>query len=358
MASSKRFIVAGLGRLPQFAHAASTDDFVFVSGTLGTVGHEGLAHGGIGAETKQALKNIEQILGEAGAGFRDVLKMNVFIADMADFAGMNEAYDGFFPGTPPARITVGGVALAFDARVEIDCIAQRTSAPAAPGRLTKTGFVPYQGDSLYYEIIGEGGIPLVLCHGATTDHASWRPQVSHFAAGRPVVSCDHRGQGRSTDRAGRAGTAAADLIAVLDHLGIAEADFVGESAGGRTVVEVALARPGLVRSLTLTGAAAGFRSGPSETDPDGPQQTPRTEGLRYLPGAVHDKSEAARLVVPVLCLVGDRDSESRRAAARALAGALPDGRLVEIAGTGETPHVDAVSLWNDTVEQFLGSLAG
>jgi len=346
MGSSKRFIVDGLGRLPQFAHAASTDDLVFVSGTLGTVGQQGLAHGGIIAETKQALKNIQQILGEADAGFRDVLKMNVFIADMADFAGMNEAYDGFFPGTPPARITVGGVALAFDARVEIDCIALRSTAAPGADRPTKTGFVAHHGDSLYYEITGEGGIPLVLCHGATTEHASWRPQISHFAAGRPVVSCDHRGQGRSTDRAGRSGpdVAADDLMAILDHVGVAEADFVGESAGGRTVVEVALARPDLVRSLTLTGAAAGLRS--------------LVGGFRYLPGAVHDESEAARLAVPVLCVVGDMDRESSRAAARALAGSLPDARLVEIAGTGETPHVDAVNLWNDTVEQFLGSLTG
>ncbi|EQD51797.1 endoribonuclease L-PSP, partial [mine drainage metagenome] len=62
-----------------------------------------------------------------------VVKVSVFLADMADFSTMNEAYGAFFTGTPPARITVGDVGLALGARVEIECVARRRApAPRRP----------------------------------------------------------------------------------------------------------------------------------------------------------------------------------------------------------------------------------
>jgi len=121
----QRVVVDGLGRLPVFSHASVADGWVFVSGTLGTTdaGFE-LAPGGAGPETTQTLRNIERILREAGAGLRDVVKVSVYVADMADFGAMNEAYAAFFPEEPPARITVGGAQLALGARVEIECVAR------------------------------------------------------------------------------------------------------------------------------------------------------------------------------------------------------------------------------------------
>lgn len=100
-------------------------DFVFVSGTLGTRAESfELVDGGMGPQTAQTLTNIESILREAGASWNDVVKVNVFVTDMAQFADMNRAYLEFFPGVdPPARITVGCAALALGALVEIDCVA-------------------------------------------------------------------------------------------------------------------------------------------------------------------------------------------------------------------------------------------
>src|SRR3954468_114284 len=258
-----RLVVDGLGRLPQFSHAGLTDDLIFVSGTLGSGEGLALVDGGIGPETTQTLQNIERILTAAGATWDDVVKVSVFIADMSDFGAMNEAYSAFFTGAPPARITVGGVGLALGARVEIECIAKRplmpardqaTGAPAAtaaPPR--RTGFVDHDGERIYYEVVGEGGVPLVLSHGAGGNHAVWYQQVAPFAVDRTVVTWDHRGYGRSTDRADRSGpeVAVGDLLAVLDALGIERADLVGQSMGGWTVVGAALARPGLARSLVL-----------------------------------------------------------------------------------------------------------
>jgi reactive intermediate/imine deaminase len=122
--AAKRIVVEGLGRLPQFSHAAVAGGLVFVSGTLGTLpGAFRLAPGGAKEETRQTLRNIEAILAAAGCSLRDVVKASVFVADMADYAAMNEAWSEFFPSDPPARITVGGVALALGARVEIECLA-------------------------------------------------------------------------------------------------------------------------------------------------------------------------------------------------------------------------------------------
>jgi 2-iminobutanoate/2-iminopropanoate deaminase len=114
----------GLGRLPAFSHASVAGDFVFVSGTLGTKAESfELVEGGMQEQTTQTLRNIRTILEASGASLADVVKVNVFVTDMAQFADMNRAYREFFPAEPPARITVGCSALALDALVEIDCVA-------------------------------------------------------------------------------------------------------------------------------------------------------------------------------------------------------------------------------------------
>ncbi len=123
----ERINVEGLGRLPVFSHASRAEGWIFVSGTLGTrPGGFELVEGGVGPETAQTLRNLERILAAAGAGWRDVVKVSVYVADMAGFGEMNRAYAEFFHDQdPPARITVGGVALALGAAVEIECVAWR-----------------------------------------------------------------------------------------------------------------------------------------------------------------------------------------------------------------------------------------
>ena len=124
MAGARKINAEGLGRLPAFSHATVAGDTVYVSGTLGTrEGSFELVEGGMAAETTQTLRNIERILAAAGASLEDVVKVNVFVTDMSQFADMNRAYLELFPGDPPARITVGCAALALGALVEIDCVA-------------------------------------------------------------------------------------------------------------------------------------------------------------------------------------------------------------------------------------------
>jgi 2-iminobutanoate/2-iminopropanoate deaminase len=117
-----------LARLPAFCHAVIAGDFIYVSGTLGTKPNSMmLVEGGTGPETTQALQNIATILQAGGASWADVVKVNVFLADIATFPVMNEAYLAVVGEEPPARITVGRADLALQASVEIDCIAYRPS---------------------------------------------------------------------------------------------------------------------------------------------------------------------------------------------------------------------------------------
>lgn len=122
----QRIIVEGLARVPAFSHAVIAGDYVHVAGSLGTVGETmELAEGGVGPQTTQTISNIERILEAAGLGLGDVVKMNVYLSDMADFDEMNRAYTSALGDSPPARITVGGVDLALGGAVEIDCMAYR-----------------------------------------------------------------------------------------------------------------------------------------------------------------------------------------------------------------------------------------
>ncbi|MEZ4590762.1 MAG: RidA family protein [Chloroflexota bacterium] len=129
MTQLKKINVSGLAKLPAFCHATIAGDFIYVSGTLGTVpGTRDLAEGGTGPQTTQTLQNITLILQACGATLADLVKVNVFLADMATFPEMNEAYLALMGDDPPARITVGRAALALGAAVEIDAVAYKPQA--------------------------------------------------------------------------------------------------------------------------------------------------------------------------------------------------------------------------------------
>lgn len=120
----KKINVPELGRLASFSHAVVAGDFIFVSGTLGTrPDSQALVEGGTGPQTEQALRNIERILEESGASLDDLVKVDVFLADIGTFQEMNEAYIKVIGSDPPARITVGRAELARGAAVEIDAVA-------------------------------------------------------------------------------------------------------------------------------------------------------------------------------------------------------------------------------------------
>ena len=106
-----------------YNQALAAGPFVFVSGQIPMDVKGQMVEGDIVVQTVQVLQNLKAILAAANLTLKDVVKTTVYLADMADFMGMNRTYGEFFPEHPPARTTIQAAALAKGAAVEIDAIA-------------------------------------------------------------------------------------------------------------------------------------------------------------------------------------------------------------------------------------------
>jgi 2-iminobutanoate/2-iminopropanoate deaminase len=107
-----------------YSQAIIANGFVYTAGQIGSDPKTGvLAEGDIVVQAEQALKNVEAVLKAAGVGMEDVVKTTVFLADMNDFAKMNEVYSKRFKQPYPARSTVQVARLPRDAKIEIETVA-------------------------------------------------------------------------------------------------------------------------------------------------------------------------------------------------------------------------------------------
>ena len=112
-----------------YSQAIRTGNTVWLSGQIGldpATGH--LVPGGTAAEAERVLQNLEAVLAAAGCTFADVVRVTIYLVDLADFASVNEIYGRYVREPYPARATVGVAALPRGARVEIDAIAVRAVA--------------------------------------------------------------------------------------------------------------------------------------------------------------------------------------------------------------------------------------
>ena len=128
---SRRAVTTGRAPKPvgPYAQAIATGDLVFCAGQVGLDPSTGkLVPGGVVPETTRAIENLAAVLEAAGLGLADVVKTTVYVADLADFAAVNEIYGRFFRAPHPARATVQVAALPAGARIEIDAIAVRGGA--------------------------------------------------------------------------------------------------------------------------------------------------------------------------------------------------------------------------------------
>lgn len=125
--------------------------------------------------------------------------------------------------------------------------------------MTPMPFCPIEGGSLHYEIDGEAGAPaLILSNSVAADVSVWERQAARWAQRFRVVRYDQRGHGSSTatpgdysiDQLGR------DVLALMDHLGIARADWCGISIGGMTGLWLAMHAPERMHRLVLANTAA------------------------------------------------------------------------------------------------------
>ena len=113
------------GAIGPYSQAIRTGNLIFVSGQLPVTPTTGnFAEGGIKELTRQSLSNVKAILEAEGTDMAHVVKTTVFLADMGDFAEMNEVYATFFTTPFPARSAVAIKTLPKNARVEIECVAE------------------------------------------------------------------------------------------------------------------------------------------------------------------------------------------------------------------------------------------
>ena len=112
-----------------YSQAATNGDLVFTAGQVAfTPDGESLADEPVSVQTERVLDNLSAVLEAAGTGLDNVLKTTVFLADIDDFAEMNETYATYFDDEPPARSAVEVGALPLGMAVEIEAVATTESA--------------------------------------------------------------------------------------------------------------------------------------------------------------------------------------------------------------------------------------
>ena len=106
-----------------YSQAIAANAFLFISGQLGVTTSGEFAGADVKSQAQRSLQNLQAILSEAGLGFENVVKTTIFLADIADFAAVNEIYAEFFKEPYPARSTVAVKTLPKGGLVEIELIA-------------------------------------------------------------------------------------------------------------------------------------------------------------------------------------------------------------------------------------------
>ena len=267
-------------------------------------------------------------------------------------------------------------------------------------------FERVNGAALYYESTGEG-VPVVLCHEFAGDMRAWEPQVRHLARRHRVVAFNYRGYPPSDvsedpDAYSPDGLVA-DLLGLLDGLGLDRVHLAGLATGGNLVLNFAIAHPERVRSLIVAGAGAGTvdraawleaarrfaddiardgSEGIVANVADAPQRVifrskdPRgwaefVEGMRRLSpvGAEHvmrevlirrapvfELAEGIRgLAMPILVMCGDQDAPAAEPS-RFIRDNAPHAGLAVIPMCGHTLNSEEPELFNQIAGGFLAAV--
>lgn len=244
------------------------------------------------------------------------------------------------------------------------------------------------GDSLYYEVHGEGPV-IVLAHGVGGNHVSWFEQVPVLSRSYRVITFDHRGFGKSSDSSGLGrGAFVDDLQALLDELRIERAALVGQSMGAGTCVGLTARAPARVAALVLADSVQGLeevdgnrailaeaRAATSHlgqlervlgedflrqhaaasflySQLAGFNATDRHNLTGVLGPLVHPR-ELAAARVPVLFIVGEQDRLFPPAAVQAAQRETAGSFYVEISGAGHSAYFERPVEFNDSVLSFL-----
>jgi len=259
---------------------------------------------------------------------------------------------------------------------------------------------------LYYEETGSG-FPVIFCHEFAGDYRNWEPQVRHFARRYRVITYNYRGYKPSdipTDPASYSqDILVADMRALMQRLSIPQAHIVGIATGGNVALNFAIAHPEMTKSAIVAGAgagtvrregwlangakmAAGMRTIGAEAIAQSIDKAPQRQALRIKDPRAWDefmaiirdlnpegaalsmlhvlqtrkpitdlKEEIAKLVMPVLVMVGDQDTPAWEPMLF-LHQQLKHGGLAVLPVTGHTLPVEEPELFNLLVDQFLSAV--
>lgn len=258
-----------------------------------------------------------------------------------------------------------------------------------PQHAVTTGTVPLDHGHLSYWDTGGDGAPLVLLHAATGSMLCWGYQQPVLAgAGYRVIGYSRRGHyGSELAPGDPAGSAAEDLLRLIDHLGIARCHLLGTAAGGFYVADFAVAHPERLLSLTIASSLAGlsdpdftavtramlppgwpelpaeFRElGPSyrAANPKGTARWVHLEEMSIPGDPVRQersgnvtRAALASLPVPILLMTGDADLYMPPARMRELAKALPNARLAIMGEAGHAAYWEQPVAFNAALLEFL-----
>jgi pimeloyl-ACP methyl ester carboxylesterase len=247
------------------------------------------------------------------------------------------------------------------------------------------------GVRLFYIDTGGMGVPVVLLHAATGSVRAWEHQIPAFTkAGFRVISFDRRGWGRTESAPGAApGTAADDLIALMDHLHIDRFHLVGTAAGGFVAFDTALSFPKRLRSFVVANSIGGvqdesfvelgrrirppeFTAMPAELrevspsyragNPDGTRRWVELEHLSRPPGPAAPAqplknritfSLLETITVPALLLTGDADMFAPPPVMRMFAARIKHAETVVVPEAGHSTYWEQPDVFNRAVLNFI-----
>jgi pimeloyl-ACP methyl ester carboxylesterase len=259
--------------------------------------------------------------------------------------------------------------------------------------IVREGYAQLAGVRLWYRDTGAGGVPVVLLHAAAGHSQVWEYQLPAFAAaGYRVVAYDRRGFGRSvTDPAGpQPGTAADDLLGLVNHLSIDRFHLIATAAGGGVAFDFALSFPDRLRSVVVANAVGGVLDdeylalgerlrpapqfnalppdvrelGPSyrAANPDGTRRwlelehLSRTAGTQLVDQGRRNHITFAlleTLKVPTLLLTGDADLYAPPAVLRLFAARIKGSESVIVPEPGHSAYWERPEIFNRVVLEFL-----
>ena len=282
-----------------------------------------------------------------------------------------------------------GAALIFTAMCAAAWLAVSLDAQSA----VREAFADLPGVRLFYRDTGGNGAPVVFVHAATGNSRVWEYQLPAFmAAGYRVVAYDRRGFGHSViDPAGpQPGTAADDLLGLVNHLRLDRVHLIGTAAGGGVSFDFALSFPERVRSLVIANAggnvqdadylelgrrmrpAPQFDALPPDVRELGPSYRAANGGgtRRWLelhdlswPGGSPPKAQNTRnritfamletLKVPTLLLTGDADLFTPPSVLRLFTARIKGAESVIVRESGHSAYWEQPEIFNRTVLEFL-----